>query len=385
VKDFSKITLQHQSGTLWDKMINEIKDYAFILLDTEGDIVNWNTGAQTLKGYSTGEIIGKNFSIFYTDEDKARNLPSRLINEALTNGRALDEGWRVRKDKTLFWASVVMTAIHDDSGAVIGVSKVTRDLTEKKHAEDILRAKNKELERINQELGSFAYIASHDLQEPLRKIQTFTSRILELEKGKFSEKGMDFFSRLQNAAQRMETLIQDLLLYSRTTTSELKFEPIDLNELIVQIKADLELVINEKKADIRCERLPVLNAVRFQMQQLFLNLASNSLKFSKAGVKPEIKIQYKIITGSDIEAIGQDPAWKYHYIRFSDNGIGFDPEYRYKIFEIFQRLHGKAEYSGTGIGLAICKKIMDNHHGFIAADSEPDQGAVFHLLFPQAL
>jgi light-regulated signal transduction histidine kinase (bacteriophytochrome) len=275
-----------------------------------------------------------------------------------------------------------MTAIHDESGAVIGVSKVTRDLTEKKHAEDILRAKNRELERINQELGSFAYIASHDLQEPLRKIQTFTSRILELEKGKFSEKGLDFFSRLQNAAQRMETLIQDLLLYSRTTTSELKFEPIDLNELLVQIKADLELVINEKKANIQSDRLPALNAVRFQMQQLFLNLASNSLKFSKAGINPEIKIQYKIITGSDIEAIGQDPALKYHYIRFSDNGIGFDPEYRYKIFEIFQRLHGKAEYSGTGIGLAICKKIMDNHHGFIAANSEPDQGAVFHLLFP---
>jgi PAS domain S-box-containing protein len=363
-------------------MIEEIQDYAFVLLDREGTIVNWNKGAEAIKGYSPAEIIGRNFRVFYQQTDRENMLPEKLMHEAETAGKALHEGWRLRKDGTSFWGSVVLTAIHDDSGKIIGFSKVTRDLTERKYSEDLLKEKNRELERINQELTSFAYVASHDLQEPLRKIQTFASRILEMEKQNFSEKSLEYFERMQGAAARMQTLIQDLLTYSRANTAERKIETVDLNKLVNAVQTDLDERIREKKAVIETNQLPVIDGVKFLLHQLFLNLVGNALKFSKKDVQPKIKITARTVSADQIMGHVADPRKKYHQIEVRDNGIGFEPEYNEKIFEVFQRLHGKAEYSGNGIGLSICKKIVENHRGFIRAEGVPGDGATFFIVLP---
>lgn len=382
---------RRQELEVYQHMIAEVQDYAIILLNSDGIIQNWNRGAENIKGYKAEEIVGKSFRIFYTPEDLARNLADELIQRARTEGRATHEGWRVRKNGTRFWGSIVITALHDQNNNVIGFSKVTRDLTDKKNAEDALRnnallleEKNKELQSMNQELISFAYVSSHDLQEPLRKIQTFASRILETEAEQLSERAKDYFGRMQNAAQRMQILIEDLLAYSRTNRSEQKFEVADLNKLLAEVKNDLRERIEEKHAIITSAHLPSLKVIVFQMRQLFTNIISNSIKFSKAGVTPEIRIQHEVVKGNAVPSkTPVDNNKTFHHISFTDNGIGFEPEQRLKIFEVFQRLHGRSEYSGTGIGLAICKKIVENHHGVITADSQLDQGATFHIYLPE--
>lgn len=377
------------SDETYQRMIAEIEDYAILMMDTNGKILNWNRGAEKIKGYSAEEIIGKNFRVFYGEKDRKDLLPDRLIEEAAKNNRAQHEGWRVRKDGSKFWGSVVITALHDDDGNVIGFSKVTRDLTERKRAEEAvlrnaqaLEIKNRELAAMNQELASFAYVSSHDLQEPLRKIQTFATRIAETEEKTLSDKAKDYFSRMQSAASRMQKLIEDLLAYSRTNTTEKKFEPTNLNEVINEVKIDLKETIDSKKAKIVIpEPLPTVNAIRFQITQLFTNIFSNALKFSKPDVSPEITITTELVEGHTFGQVAKADKI-FHKISVSDNGIGFEPEHKYKIFEVFQRLHGRSEYSGTGIGLAICKKIVDNHEGAISAESELDKGATFNIYLP---
>lgn len=364
----------HTSAFL-ERMMEEIEDYAIIFLNTQGIITQWNRGAQKIKGYASSEAIGKSFEMFYPAEDKADGLPQKLLREAFEKGKAIHEGWRVRKDGSLFWGSVLITALHDEQRNVIGFAKLTRDLTERKLAEDTLRKKNKELERTNQELSSFAYIASHDLQEPLRKIQTFISRISELEKENLSEKSRDYFKRIENAGERMQQLIDDLLSYSRTRPDETKVEPVNLNIILQEVTKSLSQSVEEKNATIDIGTLPTVRGIRFQLQQIFSNLLSNALKFSKPDIAPKITV-----TSSEEHPTGNRGA--VHHIIVSDNGIGFEKEYSEKIFELFQRLHGRSEYPGTGIGLAIVKKIMENHNGTVYAQSEPGEGSSFHLLFP---
>lgn len=374
----------------YHRMIAEVSDYAIVLLSREGIIENWNKGAEHIKGYAAGEIVGKSFKEFYTKEDLKNKLPETLLERARKEGKARHEGWRVRKDGSKFWSSVVITALHDENNKIIGFSKVTRDLTERKLADDKIREnterleqQNKELERMNQELTSFAYVSSHDLQEPLRKIQTFITRITETEVSNLTEKGKDYFTRIQNAANRMQVLIDDLLTYSRTNTDQRKVETTDLNVILSEVKSDLREKIDEKQVEIKSTKLPTLDVIAFQFRQLLINLIGNSMKFSKQGVAPKIEIKSDVISGNEIPDHKQLPDKKYHHITLTDNGIGFEPEYNQKIFEVFQRLHGRSEYSGTGIGLAICKKIVENHNGFIRAEGTPDVGATFHIYLPE--
>ncbi|MDF2438358.1 MAG: cph1 [Bacteroidota bacterium] len=373
----------------YHSMINEVQDYAIIRLNKSGDVENWNKGAEKIKGYSEEEILGKNFRIFYTPSDQAKKLPEQILNKAAIEGKASHEGWRMRKDRSVFWGSIVITALHDKKGNLTGFSKVTRDLTDIKIAEEKLREyadnvemKNKKLEQANKELESFSYIASHDLQEPLRKIQAFTSRLLQKENDNLSEWGKDVFSKVQTSASRMQKLIEALLNFSRLDKTQDNFEAIDLNALLEEVKTSLHDSIESKQAVIESDKLPVISVIPIQFQQLFSNLISNALKYSRAGTPPKVKITYGLKEGNLIPGNSAVDRNKYHHLCFADTGIGFEQQYAEKIFELFQRLHGKSEYEGTGIGLAICKKIVDNHKGFILAESEPDKGAEFHVYIP---
>ena len=245
-----------------------------------------------------------------------------------------------------------------------------------------LGAKNRELEKMNAELQSFAYVSSHDLQEPLRKIQTFASLILEKEQQGLSDKGKNYFERMQAAARRMQTLIEDLLAYSRTNTSEQKLQAVDLNELVAEIKSDLKESLAEKQAILECGDLGRADIIPFQFKQLLYNLIGNSLKFSKPGTPPRIELKSEIVQGDQSGIDAAIPGKSYRRITVSDNGIGFKPQYKERIFELFQRLHGKDEYAGTGIGLAIVKKIVENHNGMITATGELNQGARFDIYIP---
>jgi len=236
-----------KSEQRYHQMVEEVQDYAILYINRDGVVENWNKGAEKIKGYLSSEIIGQNFSVFYTEEDRKNNLPKQLLDRATQNGRAVQEGWRVRKDGTLFWASVVITAVHNKLNEVIGFSKVTHDHTQKKKASDNLKAsameleqKNTDLAKMNKELQSFAYISSHDLQEPLRKIQTFSTMIMDKEYQNLSDDGKDRFQRMQNAAKRMRALIEDLLTYSRASSNEKKFRNTDLNKILEEVKEDLK-------------------------------------------------------------------------------------------------------------------------------------------------
>ncbi|KAF2328766.1 PAS domain S-box protein [Flavobacterium ginsenosidimutans] len=370
-------------------MVEEVQEYAILYLNAYGIIENWNAGAEKIKGYKAEEVIGKYFSIFYTKEDQQKKLPEKLLQLAIENGKVVHEGWRSRKDGSKFWASVVITAIHNKQNEIIGFSKVTHDLTERKKADDKLKMnaleleqKNNELEEMNKELQSFAYISSHDLQEPLRKIQTFASQIIEKESENLSENGKDKFKRMQNAAQRMQTLINDLLAYSRTNAHERTFIKTDLSQIIEEVKEDLTEELEQKNAIIEIKQTCHVDIIPFQFKQLLYNLISNSLKFSNPEIPIVIKIESKTELGKDLENEKLIPAKKYCHVKVSDNGIGFEAQYNKKIFEVFQRLHGRDRYNGTGIGLAIVKKIVENHNGIITASGIQNEGAAFDIYIP---
>lgn len=248
-------------------------------------------------------------------------------------------------------------------------------LVEERTAE--LSDKNVALENSNKELESFNYIASHDLQEPLRKIRTFIHLI---EKSGFeSENGQKYFEKINSSAQRMSDLIQSVLTYSRLSKTGEEFVETDLNKILAEVKTDFELLIKEKNATIKSSKLPVIKASSLQINQLFSNLISNSLKFSTE--KPRISISSKIVKGKQINSLA-NPDQSFVHLIFKDNGIGFPEEFKEKIFNLFQRLHGKSEYSGTGIGLSIVKKIVEQHKGFISAESKDGEGAVFNIWLP---
>ncbi|MFC5409504.1 ATP-binding protein [Larkinella bovis] len=245
-----------------------------------------------------------------------------------------------------------------------------------------LQATVNELNRSNAELSQFAYVASHDLQEPLRKIQAFGEILVNQHAAKLDNAGVDIITRMQAAAGRMKVLVKDLLSYSRLSTQKQPFEPLDLNQILAEVLTDLETSIQEKRASITAQALPAIQGDPLQMRQLFQNLLSNAIKFSKTDQPPQIQITTSVLLPHQLPVTIRHAAPQYVFVSISDNGIGFEQKFEDRIFRLFQRLHGHSQYEGTGMGLAICKKVTDNHQGYLTVRSQPGKGSTFMVYLP---
>ena len=344
-------------------------------LSEEALIVYTNNYFPELLNLSYETVIGNSFYQYIHPESKEKF--NKLFKNAFTAQTKGEINLLITKKTIPVYIS--LTSLFP---TVPAVGMVITDLTEKKKQEEILQIKNAELEKKNSELQAFAYITSHDLQAPLRKIQVFISSIVENERNKLSEKGKDYLNRVQYSANSMQGLIQELLDYSRANTSERKFEYIDLNQIIDEVKDDLKEELNAKYAILEATELNKVKILPFQFRQLMHNLIENALKYSNPTQPPHIIIKSEIAIGIAFPKVKLSPRKKYCHISVSDNGIGFDPIYNEKIFEIFYRLHEKTEFRGTGIGLAIVKKVVDNHGGIITANSQLNKGTTFDIYIP---
>lgn len=364
---------------------------AVIVIDNSSKILLWNPKAEAIFGWKVDEIIGKTlmetiipaqFSASHTHGINRLKLTgqSNLLNKTV-------EITAVNKDGTEFFIALSI-ASSLWNGKQVFISFIRNITKEKKIEKELeqgrkqLAQKNKELEKINNELTSFSYVASHDLKGPLRKIKTYSNLLIEKHNETLTTEGKEYIQRIISSAGNMQQLIDDLLSFSHTASAEKKLETLDLNILLEEVENSLKDTIEENNVTITSTQLPTLSVIDFQFRQLLENIISNAIKYSKVGVKPIITITSSLVSGKSYVNDGADANKNYQRFLFADNGIGFEQEYATKIFEIFQRLHGKNEYSGTGIGLAICKKIMENHKGFITAQSTVGQGSIFNAFFP---
>jgi PAS domain S-box-containing protein len=330
-------------------------------LDMEGKATFVNPTVSKLTGWPIDELIGKDeHEIFVSNGQQTESLSP-------------DERVLYRKDGTRFPVEFVRTAINEN-GRVVGSVVVFKDITERKQVQDSLARKAAELARSNAELEQFAFVASHDLQEPLRKIQAFGDRLKVKCEPIEAPDIQNYLERMQSAAARMRNLINDLLAFSRVIRSSEPFVTVDLAVITKEVLGDLEVRIEKSGAKVEVKDLPKIDADSMQMRQLMLNLLSNALKFQPSGATPHIKISAKTFTPLSGEAQCE--------VSVEDNGIGFDERYMDKIFAVFQRLHGRTEYEGTGVGLAVCRRIVDRHHGTITARSQPGKGATFIVTLP---
>jgi two-component system, chemotaxis family, CheB/CheR fusion protein len=375
-------TLQQRS--IVAELISDNNVDMIAAFDSNLRFIGWNRKCEERYQRTKDQVLGKTYIEilpFIVGTELEQALHSAL------EGKTTQTKEKMYADNSGYFESFILPLQND--GTIYGVLVISHDLTEIKHAAEQLtllnrqlEQKNAELTKTNGELASFTYIASHDLQEPLRKIRTFSERLLEREMNNLSDTGKDYLSRMDGASKRMQQLIDDLLAFSRTSTAPKEFTVVDLNTMLSEVQENIRLLIDETGAKITADKLPSANVVPFQFKQLLENLLINSMKYRKESVTPVINITYQQASGDELPFVPSELFQQYHKISITDNGIGFEQQYAEKIFEIFQRLHGKHEYSGTGVGLAIVKKTMENHHGFIDAQGRPGEGATFNVYLP---
>jgi PAS domain S-box-containing protein len=404
-------------GQFFRLLVQSVKDYAIIMLDPAGHVISWNQGAERIKGYRAEEILGRSFTAFYPEDKKASGFPQRELEAALRDGRFEDEGWRVRKDGSRIWANVVITALRNDDGQLVGFAKVTRDLSERRKAEEQRQQlaaeqaarkeatrRSDELQRLNaeltaregelatalseareardaaersrsaveeayKELDQFAYVASHDLKAPLRGIANLAEWIREESTNVLTPQCLEYLALLQGRVQRMEALINGILDYSRAGRVLRKPESID-TALLVKDAIELLAPADSTRINIAPD-LPRVIAERVPFQQLFLNLIGNALKYSQA-YRPDLVVD---IEWKDMEG--------YYEFSVRDNGPGIASEYHDRIWGVFQTLAARDKVEGTGIGLSVVKKVVETRGGAVAVESSPGCGATFRFTWPK--
>jgi len=346
-----------------------------VITDKKG-VIEWvNPAFSRLTGYALDEAVGKNPSFLKSGQTTANVYAS--LWKTITKG----EVWRGelvnrRKNGSLYDEEMTVTPVNSSDGVIEHFIAIKLDITERKVAEEQLKVFNDKLQQSNRELQDFAYVASHDLQEPLRKVQTFADRLSTKYSDRLDETGLDYLERMRNAAGRMQTLINDLLSFSRVATKAKPFVPVDLEQITREVLSDLEVKIEETGAVIEIDDLPRVDGDPLQIRQLIQNLVGNALKFRRKDVALLVKIR-----GEKAATVNGNENGGFKVI-VEDNGIGFDEKYSDKIFTVFQRLHGRTEYEGSGIGLAVCRKIVERHHGTSTAKSKPDHGSQFVFTLP---
>jgi len=356
-------------------LVDGIKDYAIFMLDQAGYVVSWNTGAERIKGYRADEILGRHFSCFYQREDIEGRKPGKELESAAANGQFEEEGWRLKKDGSRFWASVVITALRDESGNLRGFAKVSRDITARKEAEaaekkrEALEQRAVELKRSNDELQQFSYIAAHDLQEPLRMVTSYVELLSRRYKGRLDREADEFISFAVDGAHRMQLLIHGLLAYCRVGSTGKDLLETSSADALEQALVNLEETIGGSSGIVTHDPLPTVTADAVQLTELFQNLVGNSIKYCRAN-PPRVHVSAKKNGGGE---------WIFSV---RDNGIGIDSQYFEKIFAMYQRLHGPHEFSGAGVGLTVCKKIAERHNGRIWVKSSLGNGSTFYLALP---
>jgi PAS domain S-box-containing protein len=359
-------------------LVENVKDYAIFGLDWRGRILSWNAGAEAINGYRAEEIVGQHFSRFYPQEAIDRGWPDEELEKAAADGRFEDEGWRIRKDGSRFWANVTITALRDPSGKLIGFSKVSRDLSERKHAEEELAAYNEELQRTNRELEAankeleaFSYSVSHDLRTPLRSIDGFSQILLEEYSAALPPEAQEYLRDVRTNTQQMGQLVDDLLALSRLGRQPLNTQRTEPAAIVHRCFDELQRERAGRRVEIVVRDLPACSADPALLKQVWMNLLSNAVKYTSHRVAARIEVG-----GEPEDSTG-------HSLYFvKDNGVGFDMRYVHKLFGVFQRLHLAEEYEGTGVGLAIVQRIIQRHGGRVWAEAQPDQGATFFFTLP---
>ncbi len=370
------LTERRQSEHRYRLLIESVIDYAIFSMDPKGHITSWNPGAERLKGYTAEEIVGQHFSRFYGEQDRQNRLPKKVLETAVRDGHFEGEGWRYRKDGTRFWASVVITPLRDEDGTLYGFSKVTRDMTERKNMMDQLRLHSEELElrvrereETNAELEAFAYSVSHDLRAPLRAINGFAVALQEDYGEKLDPGAMEYLNEITAATKRMNALVQDLLDYGRISRVEMSLEPVKLVNAIEVVMRQLAEGRDRIAIDVPTDLY--VAAVQPVLIQVIYNLLSNAMKFSAENPAQQVRV-FSERRGDSAR------------LSVQDNGIGIAPHHQERIWNVFERLHVRDVYPGTGIGLAIVKRAVTRMRGSYGLESDLGKGATFWIELPLA-
>jgi PAS domain S-box-containing protein len=387
-----------EARSTFQLLVSSVKDYAIFMIDKEGHVSSWNSGAENLKGYTAKEIIGQSIDIFYTQADIQQDIPTRNLALALQNGHLETKGWRVRKDGSVFYANVVFTPLVDENGIFCGFAKIIKDITERKKAESDMNALNagweqrihertdalgklnaelqgnvgkrtEELLAANQEMEAFTYSVSHDLRAPLRGIIGFTTILEEDHGSQLNDEARRITSIIKKNTLKMGCLIDDLLTFSRMGKQDIVKTAIDTRGMVDEVISTLLSNPTHNQIQWEVEDLPAVCGDFNTIRQVWVNLISNAIKYSGKGETPRITI------GSFVRE---------EQLSFfvKDNGVGFNNRYKHKLFKVFQRLHSADQFEGTGVGLALVAKIIAKHDGKVWAEGEEGKNACFYFSLP---